>query len=215
MITSLHALTVCRETPNSVDVGNIIISSRNVLLIAAQFATMSHFMPPKRKISADSLDSFDRAILRIVQRNAKTPQRTIAEAVNLSTAAVQRRIAAMERDGIIRNNVAVVEPDALGLGITAVVTVQMTDERIGTVDAAKALFRDTPEVQQCYYVTGGTSFMLIIIAPDMPSYEAITRRLFAENPAIASYASYIALDRVKTGCALAIADPSQAGRSAR
>lgn len=183
---------------------NIIIAARNALLIAAKNATMSHLMPQKRKITADQLDSFDRAILRIVQRNAKTPQRKIAEAVHLSTAAVQRRIAAMERSGIIQRNVAVVDPDALGLGITAVVSVQMTDERITTVDAAKALFRDTPEVQQCYYVTGGTSFMLLIIAPDMRAYEAITRRLFAENPAIASYSSYIALDRVKTGSALVI-----------
>lgn len=151
-----------------------------------------------------TLDSFDRAILRILQRNAKTPQRTIAEAINLSAAAVQRRIAAMERAGIIERNVAMVDPAALGLGITAIVSVQLMDERIATVDRAKALFRDTPEVQQCYYVTGGTSFMLVIVSPDMRSYEATTRRLFAENDSIASYSSYIALDRVKAGSELIV-----------
>lgn len=143
------------------------------------------------------LDSFDRAILRIVQRDNKMPQRQIAEAVNLSAAAVQRRIAAMEDAGVIRRNVALVDPDHLALTITSIVEVQLHNERVATVDAAKALFEATPEVQQCYYVTGGISFVLVIVASDMRAYEALTRRLFAENDGIESYRSLIALDRVK------------------
>lgn len=145
------------------------------------------------------LDAFDRAILRQLQKDNRTPQRTIAEAVNLSAAAVQRRIAAMEAAGVIRANVALVDPAALGLAITSVVEVLLRDERAATVDAVKRLFRDTPEVQQCYYVTGGVSFVLIIVTTDMTAYEALTRRLFAENEAVASYHSLIALNRVKAG----------------
>ncbi|WP_422388343.1 Lrp/AsnC ligand binding domain-containing protein [Brevundimonas olei] len=74
------------------------------------------------------------------------------------------------------------------------------DERADTVDRAKALFSATPEVQQCYYVTGGVSFMLIVIAPDMRVYEGLTRRWFAENDLVASYRTLVALDRVKAGC---------------
>ncbi|MNR47053.1 AsnC family protein [compost metagenome] len=59
-------------------------------------------------------------------------------------------------------------------------------------------------MQQCYYVTGGSSFVLIIVAPDMRSYERLTRRLFAENASVKSYRSLIALDRVKTGAAITI-----------
>lgn len=150
------------------------------------------------------LDAFDRAILRIVQRDNKTPQRTIAEAVNLSAAAVQRRIAAMEGDGVIARNVAIVDTRAVQMTITAIVEVQLTDERLPTVDSAKALFRDAPEVQQCYYVTGGISFVLVIVAADMIAYEAITRRLFSENASVASFRSLIALDRVKMGAEIEI-----------
>jgi DNA-binding Lrp family transcriptional regulator len=152
-----------------------------------------------------TLDSFDRAILRIIQRSNKTPQRTIAEAVNLSPAAVQRRIAAMEDAGVIAHNLAMVSPAAVGMAITAIVEVHLTDERSQTVDAAKALFRDAPEVQQCYYVTGGISFVLVIVARDMVAYEALTRRLFAQHAAVASFRSLIALDRVKFGAELVIA----------
>ncbi len=161
-------------------------------------------MASKSQISPRDLDSFDRSILRILQTDNKTPQREIAEAVNLSAAAVQRRIAAMESAGAILRNVAIVDPGALALAITAVVEVQLRDERAATVDAAKALFRTTVEVQQCYYVTGGVSFVLIIVTPDMRSYEALTRQLFAENDLVDRYRTLVALDRVKTETAVLV-----------
>ena len=73
------------------------------------------------------------------------------------------------------SNVAIVDPDAVHAAITAIVEVQLKDERAATVDAAKALFRSAQEVQQCFYVTGGISFVLIILAPDMRTYEGLTR----------------------------------------
>lgn len=92
----------------------------------------------------------------------------------------------------------------LSLAITALVEVHLRDERASTVDAAKALFRDTPDVQQCYYVTGGVSFVLVILSRDMRSYEALTRSLFAENDLVDRYRSLIALDRVKADTALVV-----------
>jgi len=161
-------------------------------------------MAKKTAHRGHTLDRLDRAILAIIQRDNKTPQRVIAETVSLSTAAVQRRIAAMEKAGVIAANVAVVDPDTVAATITAIVEVQMKDERASTSDRAKALFRNTPEVQQCFYVTGGISFVLIIVAPNMPTYEALTRRLFAENELVTSFRSLIALDRVKTGTAIVV-----------
>lgn len=150
------------------------------------------------------LDRQDRGILRILQRDNKTPQRVIAEEVSLSAAAVQRRIAAMEAAGVIVANVAIVNPEAVSATITSIVEVQLVDERASTVDRAKALFRDTPEVQQCFYVTGGVSCVLIIVAPNMRSYEGLTRRLFAQNEAVKSFRSLVALDRVKADTSIVI-----------
>lgn len=161
-------------------------------------------MPKKAAATPSVIDRYDRAILRIIQRDNKTPQRTIAEEVNLSAAAVQRRIAAMEASGVIARNVAVVEPDAVSATITAIVEINLVDERAPTVDKAKTLFREAPEVQQCYYVTGGISFVLVIVAPDMRSYERLTRKLFAENELVKYYRTVIALDRVKADTAIVI-----------
>ena len=158
----------------------------------------------RKKTRVKQLDEFDRAILRIVQKDNKMPQRRIAENVHLSAAAVQRRVAAMERSGIIRQNSARLNVHAVDMNITSIVEVHLKDERIETVDSANNLFKSTPEVQQCYYVTGGISFVLIIVTSDMKTYEQITRRIFAQNNFVSSYRSLIALDRVKTGSEIVI-----------
>lgn len=171
-------------------------------MIAWQNATKTRSMkktPPSRP-----LDEFDKAILRLVQRDNRMPQRQIADRVHLSAAAVQRRIASMEKAGVIVANSAEVDVHAVNMSITAIVEITMKDERLETVDNAKALFRAAPEVQQCYYVTGGTSFLLVIVTQDVMTYEDITRRLFATNESVESYRSLIALDRVKTGSTITI-----------
>ncbi|MCP6717875.1 Lrp/AsnC ligand binding domain-containing protein, partial [Klebsiella pneumoniae] len=76
--------------------------------------------------------------------------------------------------------------------------VYLQDERAETVQNAKARFQSEPEVQQCYYVTGGTSFILIVVTTDMAAYQALTQRLFEENDSVNRFRSLIALDRVKT-----------------
>src|SRR6476659_1970877 len=87
-----------------------------------------------------SLDRFDLAILAILQRDNTTPQRVIGEAVALSAPAVQRRIKRMQETGVIRANVALVDPVVLGQPITIFVEVVMESERADLIDAAKREF---------------------------------------------------------------------------
>ena len=145
----------------------------------------------------DELDAHDRAILRILQRDNKTPQRVIGEAVHLSAPAVQRRIARMEANGIIHWNMAVIDPAAVGQGVTVVVEVHPVNDRSAVVNAAKRMFRDAAEVQQCYFVTGDGGFILILLVPDMASYEALSRRLVADNELVTTFRTLVVLDPVK------------------
>lgn len=143
------------------------------------------------------LDTFDKAILDILRRDNRTPQRVIAERVNLSSAAVQRRIAAMEANGVIVGNIALVSPEIDGPRISIVVEVHMRDDRSETVDPVKALFRRTAEVSQCYYVTGNGGLILLMSVPDMRRYEVLARELFADNDAVSTYRTLVVLDTVK------------------
>jgi Lrp/AsnC family transcriptional regulator, leucine-responsive regulatory protein len=146
-----------------------------------------------------SLDAFDLAILRILQRDNTTPQRVIGEAVNLSAPAVQRRIRRMEKTGIIEANVAVINPALVGQPITLFVEVEVISETAELIDAAKREFASAAEVQQCYYVTGEADFVLVIMVPTMADYEALTRRLFFSNSNVKRFRTSVAMDSVKVG----------------
>ncbi|POF63224.1 AsnC family transcriptional regulator [Novacetimonas maltaceti] len=150
-------------------------------------------------MSTHRLDPHDLAIVRLLQEDAGRPQREIARRVNLSPPAVQRRIARMQKEGIIRRTVAIVDQAAVGFPITVLVNVTLTDDRSATVSAIKAFFRDAPEVQQCYCVTGTAGFILILLVPSMEDYEQRTARLLADNELVRSYHTMVVLDRVKTG----------------
>ncbi|MBB3017440.1 DNA-binding Lrp family transcriptional regulator [Microvirga lupini] len=155
-----------------------------------------------KSLSSITLDSFDLAILNILQRDNSTPQRMIGEAVNLSAPAVQRRIRRMEEAGVIQANVAVVDPAQVGQSITIFVEVEVISETAELIDAAKREFASISEVQQCYYVTGEADFVLVVVVPTMNAYEALTRRLFFGNNNVKRFRTFVTMDRVKVGLAV-------------
>ncbi|GAA3106095.1 Lrp/AsnC family transcriptional regulator [Rhizobium viscosum] len=150
------------------------------------------------------LDAFDRKILDILQRDNTMPQRTIGEAVNLSAPAVQRRIKRMTEEGVIRANVAVIDPAAVGQAITIFVEVEVISETAEQIEQAKREFAAAPEIQQCYYVTGEADFVLVIIVSSMADYEALTRRLFFGNNNVKRFRTFVAMDRIKVGLSVPI-----------
>ncbi|WP_407114269.1 Lrp/AsnC family transcriptional regulator [Bradyrhizobium sp. LMG 9283] len=163
-------------------------------------------MAEKSELRTGGPDCFDLAILDILQRDNKTPQRAIAEAVGLSAPAVQRRIRRMEATGTIVANVAIVDPSSVRREITVFVEVEMDSELGHMHDQAKRAFSEAPEVQQCYYVTGEVDFILIITVGTMSDYEALSRQLFFGNNNVKRFRSFIAMDRVKTGLSVPVLD---------
>ena len=152
----------------------------------------------KTTATSQALDKFDRAILDLVQRDNTMALRLIAEQVNLSTAAVQRRLKRMDEGGVITGNVAIVDPTAVGRPITIIVEVMAERTSLEALEAMKAHFA-VPEVQQCYYVTGEVDFVLVLTVASMQEYQALARRLFAENTNVTWFKTIVALDRVKVG----------------
>ncbi len=150
------------------------------------------------------LDRFDLAILRILQRNNQTPQREIGAAVNLSAPSVQRRIRRMEAEGVIVANVARISPEAVGLPLTIIVSVELVSETPEAIEAAKERFRAAPEVQQCHYVTGQADFILTLVVASMSAYEDFTRRAFFEAGNVRKFNTFVSMGQVKTGAAISI-----------
>ncbi|SIS68453.1 Lrp/AsnC family transcriptional regulator [Neptunomonas antarctica] len=158
---------------------------------------MSHTQPA-------SIDGFDRKILAIIQHSNRTTSDQIAEQVGLSPAAVQRRIKRMREQQIIQADIAVVNPKAVGRGVTLLVQVTLERERADLIDNFKKEMKSISAVQQCYYVTGSADFILVITATDMEDYEVFTREVFFDNLNIRSFLTNVVMDAVKVGLSVPV-----------
>ena len=150
------------------------------------------------------LDTFDRKILALLQANNRMPQREISEAVNLSSSAVNRRIASMEAAGVISAHTAVLSPTALGRPITVIVEVTLETERLDLLDAAQQRFTAHPSVQQVYYVTGEVDFVLIVNVADMNEYEQLTRTLFFSGGNVKKFKTLVVMGTPKVTLAVQV-----------
>ena len=146
-----------------------------------------------------TLDRFDLAILDILQADNTTPQRAIAQAVNLSAPAVQRRIQRLKDSGVIRANVAVLDPVKVGKPLTIVLEVHLDNERRDRTAPLRARIAAEDAVQQCYSVTGEADYLLVVNVASMANYEALTRRLFEGDDNIKRFRTSVALSSLKTG----------------
>lgn len=153
---------------------------------------------------AQQLDSYDRKLLQLLQTNNRMSQRELADAVNLSPSAVNRRIAVLEADGVITANTSVVDPAKVGKPITVLVQVKLESERLDLLDEVKKRFVDCPQVQQVYYVTGEFDFLLVLAVADMTEYERLTRELFFVASNVKSFQTHVAMQRAKVSLQVAI-----------
>jgi DNA-binding Lrp family transcriptional regulator len=151
------------------------------------------------KVHAVDLDDLDHAILRRLQQDCRTIAETIGAQVGLSAAAVQRRIKRLRAAGVISREVAVLDPVATGVPMTFVIGVEMEREQVDVLDAFRKQALADPAVQQCYYVTGPTDFVLVVTCRDLTEFEAFIRRMFLDNEEVRHFTTSVVLDRVKVG----------------
>lgn len=159
-----------------------------------------HTLPPY----ASPMDEHDLEILRILQLDSRVTMEAIAARISLSPAAVQRRIKRLRSENIIEKDVAVIARERVDLPVTAIINVELERERLDLLDDFKRAMRKTPEVQQCYYVTGTTDFILLVVVKDMREYEQFTHRVFFDNANIRRFQTNIVMDCVKVGLTLPI-----------
>ena len=133
------------------------------------------------KAALPELDAADRQLLDLVQKDSRTSAEHLADAVGLSVSAVQRRLQALRRNGVIVGEVAVVDPKRVGRPLTMLVEIQIERERPELLGNLRHWLADEETVQQAWYVTGEADFVLVITAASMQGFDAFMERLLAEN----------------------------------
>lgn len=148
------------------------------------------------------LDAFDIKLLVQLQQNNRLTSEALAEQIGLSATACQRRIKRLRETGVIAAEVAIVNPHATGQWLTLVAHASLVRGQPDVVDTFKKDVRRTPEIQQCFYVTGEFAFVMVVIVRDITAYDQLIRRLFVENPNISKFQTSMVIDTVKSGLAL-------------
>jgi Lrp/AsnC family transcriptional regulator len=150
----------------------------------------------------DNFDSTDRSILALLQEDASLTAADVAEKVGLSQSPCWRRIARLERLGIIRRRVALLDSKKLGLGVTVFAEVNIgrgSREAVGQFEDA---VRGYPEVQECHMLMGDTDYLLKVVTRDVAAYEEFLREKLARHPAVGGIRSSMALKPVKESTSL-------------
>lgn len=152
------------------------------------------------------MDSFDRRLLALVQRDASLTSEGLAERVGLSPSAVQRRLKRLRAEGIIDSIVAKVDPGKLGRPAFFVVGLEIERERPELLQRLRAWLAAEDAVQEVFYVTGAWDFILIVTAPSVEAYDALMGGLIADNPNVRRFTTNVALGVYKRSLFLPIAE---------
>lgn len=149
-----------------------------------------------------NLDTFDIKLLVQLQLDNRVTSEVLADRVGLSPTACQRRLKRLRESGVIAAEVAVLDPGSTGNWITLVAHASLVRGQPDVVDAFKQDVRQTPEIQQCFYVTGEFAFVMVVVARDIIAYDLMVRKLFVENANILKFQTSMVIDTVKSSLAL-------------
>lgn len=146
------------------------------------------------------IDSLDRKLLAALQRNNRQSIADLGQLVGLSEPATRRRVARLRKEGYILADVSLIDPARMGIGV--IVAIRFEKESRTTYDAFKKEIGRTPEITQCYTVTGDEDFILIGHFPDMVSYDDWVNVCILTNPAISRSTTHVVYRRVKFDTAI-------------
>jgi len=157
---------------------------------------------------SSALDKLDKAILRALQLNGRETYDVIGEQVGLSPSAVLRRVKRLEDAGVIDRYVALVRPEAVGLGLTAYINVRLekhteTHKR-NPMDVFRASVQGWPEVVECAVLTGDMDFLLRVVVQDMAHYSRFIMDTLLKHPSVQDCKTSFVLDSVKATTAMPV-----------
>lgn len=158
------------------------------------------------------MDRTDLKILAILQQDASIPVAEIAKRVNLSQTPCWRRIQKLEAAGVITGRVALLDPDAIGAGITVFVEVETGDHSAEWLARFAEEVRAMPEVMEVYRMAGDVDYLLRIAVGSMAAFDTFYKRLIGAVP-LKNVTSRFAMERVKSTTAYPLPEPDQ--RAAR
>jgi Lrp/AsnC family transcriptional regulator len=152
--------------------------------------------------TSSALDALDIKLLDILQGDAVVSVAELAERVGLSQSTCWRRIDALEKAGVVKSRVALLDPKALGLEVTVFANIKLSAHGRRSLNEFEEAIAVFPEVVECYTMSGEMDFLVRIVARDIAAYERFLRETLLQMPSVQEVHSHIALSQVKYTTAL-------------
>ena len=147
------------------------------------------------------LDNIDIKLLELLQTDASQSNQSLAEKVHISPPTCLRRIKALVESGLIERQIAIMNPDKLaaiqGYGLTTVVEITLDKQGAEHLEAFETRVSHDSAVQQCYRVSPGPDFCLVVYCADMPAYLALANRLFTQDANVRNVKAFFSVKRAK------------------
>jgi len=151
-----------------------------------------------------SLDSIDRRILTQLQRKGRISNADLSAAVNLSPSACHRRVQRLEKDGFIRDYVALLDARKLGMPTTVFVEITLQGQADEVLEAFEKAVARIPDVLECHLMAGTADYILKVVAENTEDFARIHRQHLARLPGVAQMQSSFALRTVFKTTALPV-----------
>ena len=154
-----------------------------------------------------ALDATDLRILEQLQRDASLTNQALAAAVHTSAATCLRRVKRLEDAGVIERRIALLSPAKLGAGLSAIIEVTLDRQGAEHLAAFEARAVAQPQVQQCYRVSPGPDFVVVVQLPDMAAYHDLVQRLFTQDANVRNVKAFFSVHRAKFEPAIQLPRP--------
>jgi Lrp/AsnC family leucine-responsive transcriptional regulator len=148
-----------------------------------------------------TLDSLDLALLEQLQIDASLSNLALAQRVHISPPTCLRRVKRLRESGLIEREVALLDPQRLaahlGHGLTAIIEITLDRQDQQALEGFEQRVAPDAAVQQCYRVSPGPDFILVVQAADMPDYLALAQRLFTTDANVRNVKAFFSVKRSK------------------
>lgn len=153
-------------------------------------------------MSAEHLDSYDRAILVALQRDGKISLQDLAREVNLSTSPCWRRVRKLEENGTIKGYTALLSARDIGLNTTAYVHISLLDHTENTIETFDAFVANEDQIIECASITGSDDYLLKIVAKNPEGLETFLMKCVLSLGIVRSSTTHFVLRQKKQSTAL-------------
>ena len=153
------------------------------------------------------MDAMDLKILQVLQEDGRLSSQALAERVGLSTSPCWRRVRRLQDLGVIKSTVALVDPQQVGLQVTAIAMVSLEDHHPDSVDEFNKMVNERPEILECHATSGQHDYTIKVVCQSIEAYDQLLSKHVMPCKAVHTVNTSFVLRSTKNTTALPLRSP--------